>query len=217
MGCDPRLELLARKRLDFNPRTPCGVRPSKTARMSAGLIISIHAPRVGCDGRNRILASHHVYFNPRTPCGVRRLGQELHADGLAISIHAPRVGCDRLEHGLIGNTLRNFNPRTPCGVRPLSSSNQTTSPGFQSTHPVWGATAVPGTCPCWPRNFNPRTPCGVRPGPQCRRLRRRRHFNPRTPCGVRHCLFQHWVCCPKISIHAPRVGCDATLRRNQAA
>ena len=103
--------------------------------------------------------------------------------------------------------LANFNPRTPCGVRRWNLTPGRRSWGFQSTHPVWGATRrrrYPTGC-C--RYFNPRTPCGVRPRtltrmmgatlfqsthpvwgatplrhpPLCSLF----HFNPRTPCGVR--------------------------------
>ena len=84
----------------FNPRSPCGERPTKLwhvvaagtfqstlpvwgatwwkLRNSAEELISIHAPRVGSDPR---------YF-------VRGDG------GVNISIHAPRVGSDAIPGGL---------------------------------------------------------------------------------------------------------------------
>ena len=103
---------------DFNPRTPCGVRPLVVAHICAGQCISIHAPRVGCDSMpasassaaSQFQSTHPVWgatlaamlwisarvdFNPRTPCGVR-------------------PGQDRRP-----GHLRHFNPRTPCGVRPV--------------------------------------------------------------------------------------------------
>ena len=58
---------------DFNPRTPCGVRPSGRERR-----------KMVCD------------FNPRTPCGVRRAEMDAAGWGDAISIHAPLAGCDPL-------------------------------------------------------------------------------------------------------------------------
>ena len=147
--------------------------------------ISIHAPRVGCDFRFRGLprrmrgfqSTHPVWgatgnaraitedrpdFNPRTPCGVRPalFGQICMAGG--ISIHAPRVGCDRKRpgdhrrssgfqstHPVWGATQRHslrrtgrcdFNPRTPCGVRQAAGRLESKRIIFQSTHPVWGAT-----------------------------------------------------------------------------
>ena len=124
--------------------------------------ISIHAPRVGCDIRpspragptGKFQSTHPVWgatlqhglthgrqrdFNPRTPCGVRLPVPGAPQTYERISIHAPRVGCDRKRPG-----------------------DHRRSSGFQSTHPVWGATqrhSLRRTGRC---DFNPRTPCGVR-------------------------------------------------------
>ena len=67
-----KLRLRGLESLNFNPRTPCGVRPREEIKKVLARIISIHAPRVGCD----------PFFILYT--GVRK----------GISIHAPRVGCD---------------------------------------------------------------------------------------------------------------------------
>ena len=170
---------------DFNPRTPCGVRLPGPGGGQSGQKISIHAPRVGCDWRSSTAAAMVHYFNPRTPCGVRPhlpkdlLGQQ------SISIHAPRVGCDDGFYQVVRYT-DDFNPRTPCGVRlGTYRANSHNHAGFQSTHPVWGATPPWQSAPHHPGHFNPRTPCGVRP-------------LAKVVFGVGH----------KISIHAPRVGCD---------
>ena len=94
VGCDPSFSLSDFLGLDFNPRTPGGVRQpllcmlypniefqsthpgwgATLPRLVTWTIrqISIHAPRVGCD-RSTVKA-------PR--CKI-------------ISIHAPRVGCDQ--------------------------------------------------------------------------------------------------------------------------
>ena len=56
---------------DFNPRTPCGVRPAAGFFAFAGGGISIHAPLAGCD-------EAYVYA-----CAMHK-----------ISIHAPLAGCD---------------------------------------------------------------------------------------------------------------------------
>ena len=102
--------------INFNPRTPCGVRhiytipihtvtifqsthPVRGATTTASRkstrtrTISIHAPRAGCDAFFAALASEGGDFNPRTPCGVRR---------------SCSGSCE---------PSGNFNPRTPCGVR----------------------------------------------------------------------------------------------------
>ena len=105
-------------RSNFNPRTPCGVRP-------------------GCTKVN----GYFWYFNPRTPCGVRPgrwaklstcnrfqsthplRGATLRVNHdfpvIQISIHAPLAGCDKKPPSTSG-TPRNFNPRAPCGVRLLA-------------------------------------------------------------------------------------------------
>ena len=124
----------------------------------------------------------------------------------------------------------NFNPRTPCGVRRRSTGHPRPPGRFQSTHLVWGATASTGST--WPAKWisihAPRVGCDQsRSGCYCPR----RYFNPRTPCGVRRSSKSLWLAIVEfqsthpvwgatvtpeahrppgsISIHAPRVGCDA--------
>ena len=204
-GCDVSFLNCYLRITNFNPRTPCGVRPPAS----------------------EFPQTPDYYFNPRTPCGVRqalfRFGIKpdtisIHAPlagcdffdshklpDQQISIHAPLAGCDAsiLEHVA---SIDDFNPRTPCGVRPMTKTrkylltnfNPRTPCGvrlplgwlelrqnvFQSTHPLRGATTSLFRALLLMINFNPRTPCGVRQ--QCGILHaRRRYFNPRTPCGVR--------------------------------
>ena len=57
--------------LNFNPRTPCGVRRPKFNYEVRHKNISIHAPRAGCDDMEPALFPDSFNFNPRTPCGVR--------------------------------------------------------------------------------------------------------------------------------------------------
>ena len=125
---------------NFNPRTPCGVRPCKSHCRT---------------GRGN--------FNPRTPCGVRprhcraetrkRLFQSTHPlrgatreDALfairkAISIHAPLAGCD-FRKARFRPRGEYFNPRTPCGVRHETVRIIISARLFQSTHPLRGATTL---------------------------------------------------------------------------
>ena len=146
-GCDVRAAARFVPIIDFNPRTPCGVRPLQAYNdeMMAG--ISIHAPLAGCDvcARGRFGRARH--FNPRTPCGVRHWStyanyiykafQSTHPLRgatflliflpyfLTISIHAPLAGCDDdVDRNAI--FFDNFNPRTPCGVR--RSTHSASSP-----------------------------------------------------------------------------------------
>ena len=110
--------------------------------------------------------------------------------GIKISIHAPLAGCDR-------RTL----------VIPSSFD------GFQSTHPLRGATllclrraknkrisihAPLAGCDKPPNQaqvkifyFNPRTPCGVRLNISMIIASAVMYFNPRTPCGVRQKIQNH--------------------------
>ena len=48
-GCDPRGLYCCGQRQNFNPRTPCGVRPGAVSKLDTGNKISIHAPLAGCD------------------------------------------------------------------------------------------------------------------------------------------------------------------------
>ena len=146
-----------------------------------------------------------------------------------ISIHAPRVGCD-IGHQNPVRIFSNFNPRTPGGVR-LSHQFIFVTPNiFQSTHPGWGATICARLIVNLQINFNPRTPGGVRRFRKWWCCRFVVYFNPRTPGGVRHMsdlimiliksfqsthpgwgatlLFVPLRYNYRISIHAPRVGCD---------
>ena len=141
-GCDAGCVHMPMLNPNFNPRTPCGVRPTIS-----------------------IIASVAADFNPRTPCGVRHDTKDADTDeyqfqsthplrgatcprrarreGNPISIHAPLAGCDPLSPERFAYSVY-FNPRTPCGVRRLTAGRQ------------WDS-----------HNFNPRTPCGVRLCPGC--------------------------------------------------
>ena len=104
-----------------------------------------------------------------------------------ISIHAPHAGCDFFggsEHQRGGY----FNPRTPCGVRRILRGCSSEDFGFQSTHPMRGATSY-----------------------KLNSLRKRLNFNPRTPCGVRPVSEARLNDRQRISIHAPHAGCDRSL------
>ena len=103
--------------VDFNPRTPCGVRLEILAAVLILTGISIHAPHAGCDGgpeggrrkESQFQSTHPMrgattylsslwarnsHFNPRTPCGVRQPETPMIGHCGTISIHAPHAGCD---------------------------------------------------------------------------------------------------------------------------
>ena len=194
-------------KLNFNPRSPCGERPSDTTvsgRQSSrfqstlpvwgathisfgyrqGGLISIHAPRVGSDavGKQRLRLDRN--FNPRSPCGERPAGGGAAAHKESISIHAPRVGSDvNWDNGQrIAN--RNFNPRSPCGERQAILTSLRAMVIFQSTLPVWGATKDKDNL-VGAINISIHAP---RVGSDANVIDcyyRRRNFNPRSPCGER--------------------------------
>ena len=173
--------------MNFNPRTPCGVRLAQDwLRPHAGQI-SIHAPRVGCDSAERELSGGAEIFQSTHPVWGATVAYATINHINVISIHAPRVGCD-------------------LDYRP----NPWQDTKFQSTHPVWGATEHNNSCPHLAWDFNPRTPCGVRrPSlpPSCMSRRISIHA-PRVGCDVYQAGEKREG---GISIHAPRVGCDARI------
>ena len=160
VGCDPPPQRSPGPAVDFNPRTPCGVRrPFGLLHLPIWAFQSTH-PVWGATSTPATAAWMDGDFNPRTPCGVRLLFfagiilpllfQSTHpvwgATGAAgppgrgggISIHAPRVGCDR-HCGPIGGcpVISIHAPRVGCDA---SGSGKRYEYG----------------------DFNPRTPCGVR-------------------------------------------------------
>ena len=147
---------------DFNPRTPCGVRPENHAICFVGINISIHAPHAGCD----VCLGHQAVFR------------------LDISIHAPHAGCDFvILVACFALCISIHAPHAGCDDCILRSGG--TPALFQSTHPMRGAThCLPaGMSADWTISIHaPHAGCDRR----VERFDRYSHdFNPRTPCGVR--------------------------------
>ena len=147
-------------------------------------VIPIHAPREGCDPGGRACTGLLTDFNPRTPRGVRRPGAGRLHHQMPISIHAPREGCDGIGVPAGHDPLLHFNPRTPRGVRLGPQMILTRPPVFQSTHPARGATL------------------GEQQG--CPSMRFQSTHPARGATSKVDLVFQQ----AKISIHAPREGCD---------
>lgn len=59
---------------NFNPRAPCGARPTTPRRPRADRYFN---PRAPCGARQlpSMWSGQKIYFNPRAPCGARRLRQ----------------------------------------------------------------------------------------------------------------------------------------------
>ena len=81
--------------MNFNPRTPDGVRHS--LYLQRGAFNPYFNPRTP-DGvrpeRQLISRGGSCHFNPRTPDGVRQDTYPHSLDRHRISIHAPLTGCD---------------------------------------------------------------------------------------------------------------------------
>ena len=167
---------------NFNPRTPCGVRPQR------GLVLvkvppfqSTHPLR----GATRLppLWPRQATFQSTHPLrGATRggAGDILHG---GISIHAPLAGCDSSQAAK-GRAPANFNPRTPCGVRRHRRQGNQSARGFQSTHPLRGATERLGDYPAFPDISI---------------------HAPLAGCDHNRDTMQMYS---RISIHAPLAGCD---------
>ena len=112
---------------------------------------------------------------------------------LVISIHAPRVGSD-------------YAFTTEMAERML----------FQSTLPVWGATAD-----AHPRvgleHISIHAPRVGSDRSYAHRALFLTNFNPRSPCGERLQSNDEVPSRVRISIHAPRVGSDAQMSAEQFA
>ena len=195
----------------------------------ARALISIHAPRVGRDCIPLNPAEQPENFNPRAPCGARPSARSKKSLLRAFQSTRPVWGAT-LARLILARPIRHFNPRAPCGARPYTMPSPSVLLYFNPRAPC-GARPMP------PRNcsrlsyFNPRAPCGARRGIRFPAARPQ-DFNPRAPCGARPriawykadlSLFQStrpvWgaTMCFSItrgkhiiSIHAPRVGRDAT-------
>ena len=206
MGCDICFLLAWRSSHSFQSTHPAWGATEPHNILFPSFLISIHAPRVGCDGATVYAREAARHFNPRTPRGVR----------LAVSRHFASWMTFQSTHPAWGAT-QSF------------AAFKTIVSGFQSTHPAWGATAK-AAYDDFDEDISihaPRVGCDFNNLIPFIYLI---YFNPRTPRGVRHCLllrvynlllFQSthpaWGATPfggflsllfRISIHAPRVGCD---------
>ena len=120
-GCDIPATTLQGYCLDFNPRTPCGVRQGINVYSLLTLQFQSTHPMRGATGPLWNVPHTDDNFNPRTPCGVRHFSSPSSCVPTNISIHAPHAGCDYI---LRRDTPASgyFNPRTPCGVRQKAPS-----------------------------------------------------------------------------------------------
>ena len=102
-----------------------------------------------------------------------------------------------------------FNPHSPCGERlQRRQRGKERITIFQSTLPVWGATAPTWCYAKQLSHFNPHSPCGERPKRGFVFWTLCSNFNPHSPCGERPAGLPAQTANHAISIHTPRVGSD---------
>ncbi len=164
----------------FNPRAPCGARPTghasrnkrkwfQSTRPVRGatldrlcdavrINVSIHAPRAGRDMPSRNSARSFPCFNPRAPCGARQNNTEFTEADYKFQSTRPVRGATRL----VWDNWQKFNgvsihaPRA--GRDPPNVPSATLKPTFQSTRPVRGATSdgIHQRCRCYVSIHAPR-------------------------------------------------------------
>ena len=173
----------------------------------ASVGISIHAPRVGSDpaAAAPIVPAEISIHAPRVGSDHAKISVGV---VIRISIHAPRVGSDHIavNFGKFGD---DFNPRSPCGERLDALRAAESVDVFQSTLPVWGATSDRFTV-YFPPQFQSTLPVWGATLEYALLRASAGDFNPRSPCGERRSWHPAGQAPPGISIHAPRVGSDAT-------
>ena len=161
-GCDELPAKTDGARIDFNPRTPCGVRQARTSPCRCRPSFQSTHPLRGATKSRRNHPQHYTFQSTHplrgatfsaSSCDRMARFQSTHplrgatnmltvASGYSmVSIHAPLAGCDQLP-ARMGQHDRRFNPRTPCGVRLSPVLQAAYHSAFQSTHPLRGATNV---------------------------------------------------------------------------
>ena len=122
VGCDGLILDPFSVNRNFNPRTPCGVRPPGISIPPR--VTTDFNPRTPCGVRPlaSVFSSTVEHFNPRTPCGVRRYDTYAKMHRYKFQSTHPVWGATVSCCGVCPILARYFNPRTPCGVRPTTRS-----------------------------------------------------------------------------------------------
>ena len=167
----------------FNPRAPCGARPSCTQRPAPPPGFQPTRPLRGATPTGRAatgavrfqptrplrgatkvrgrLIWPSIHFNPRAPCGARR---------------RPRTIRSRFEY---------FNPRAPCGARHLRCQSVRLLLSISTHAPLAGRDLYQYEYINLPTDISTHAPLAGRDWYYwlCRHLSE--NFNPRAPCGAR--------------------------------
>ena len=106
----------ATRRLNFNPRAPCGARHTGTPFSTTSTVFQSTRSLRSATWLHRWYQGQVQNFNPRAPCGARLFTAGRRALPKLISIHA--LLAERDDPGTAALYLRAyFNPRAPCGAR----------------------------------------------------------------------------------------------------
>ena len=169
-GCDPNGISQVLEWMDFNPRTPRGVRPQKRTKRSPtsnfnprtprgvrqadGTYKALNAgfqsthPARGATAVRQPLNPRFIQFQSTHPARGATGGSMPPLGSKTISIHAPREGCDPIQFDMDAEDAISIHaPREGCDRIPESVDYR-------------------------PYDFNPRTPRGVRPDALRRQQRR---------------------------------------------
>ena len=191
--------------VNFNPRTPCGVRRHDVQQTVQVFLFQSTHPLRGATQDVQHTKDSNPFQSTHPLRGATTVGaQAVFTDGFQ-STH-PLRGATRPTRVMLPFVRRNFNPRTPCGVRRRLYNNPWAVFKFQSTHPLRGATAGsdarPGTvdisihaplagCDSVDQRHGLGAAISIHaPLAGCDTVSilfmpRVTYFNPRTPCGVR--------------------------------
>ena len=118
------------------------------------------------------------------------------------------MGCDGIDTSGICCRARFQSTHPVWDATALRSVHVDSSPQFQSTHPVWDATIKQGDVIEVTRDFNPRIPYGMRLGRCSVKGSKIFIFQSTHPVWDATDFFQFSGFFEVISIHASRMGCD---------
>ena len=142
--CD-RLNLLQRRIIRFNPRTPCGVRPASIPNSAK---ISRFNPRTPCGVRLSFKARASTKKRFQSTHSLRSATAKLFHQGFfrQVSIHALLAECDK-RNGCYGLGTTRFQSTHSLRSATPSDAVVPESGTFQSTHSLRSATGLPNITP----------------------------------------------------------------------
>ena len=185
-GATRKSTAFPQRRLNFNPRAPCGARPVGTGGNVFDKLISTHAPLAGRDIGDKLSIFKVIRFQPTRPLRGATNQPEYKSENQEISTHAPLAGRDYMS----GNLADALSISTHAPLAGRDRRRWYTIPKsvkFQPTRPLRGATRLCLSLINALVNFNPRAPCGARQFMARFTFPVLLNFNPRAPCGARLC------------------------------